>query len=77
MAVERNTSLGDTLQTFIDAYLNILQRGSTGYTLQSFEKTTFAGEPANKAVWQATVPKKLSNFMQCTIMTLALILGWL
>jgi hypothetical protein len=58
-----NATTGTTLQTFTDYNLNSLATYS-GYTLQSFENTTFAGQPAKKIVWQATLPEQIGNATQ-------------
>jgi hypothetical protein len=57
---ELNTTTGNTLQAFSDAHLKNLSTLS-GYTMQSYESTTFAGEPANKIVWQAMAPQQISK----------------
>jgi len=56
-----NATTGTTLQTSTDGHLKALSRSYYDYTLQSFENTTLAGQPANKVVWQATVPQTIGN----------------
>jgi hypothetical protein len=66
VVASRNATTGETLQTFSENTLNNLTSYQnsglySGYSLQSFQGTTLAGESANKIVWQATVPQKIGN----------------
>jgi hypothetical protein len=66
LVASRKATTGETLQTFSDNTLNnytSYQNSGlySGYSLQSFQSTTLAGQPANKIVWQATVPQKIGN----------------
>jgi hypothetical protein len=64
-----NATTGTTLQ---DYYNYTVGNGVTGissykdYALLSFERTTLAGQPADKFVWQAMVPQKIDNTYQNT-----------
>jgi uncharacterized protein YceK len=59
-----NTTTGTTLQDFFN---NSMGNGVTGvssyrdYALSSLGHITLAGQPADKVVWQATVPENVSG----------------
>lgn len=55
-----NLDVGHTLQDFRTTNLNVIQK-YTNYQELSSQTTTFAGNPAYKIVWQATVPVQLST----------------
>jgi ABC-type Fe3+-hydroxamate transport system substrate-binding protein len=63
-SVKLNATTGTTLDDFFNYNMG---NGVTGvssyqsYALSSLEHTTLAGQPADKVVWRATVPEKVSE----------------
>jgi len=55
-----NTTTGTTLQEFTEYSLKDISRFNQ-YTLQSIQNSTFAGQPATKVVWTATVPQRIGG----------------